>query len=244
MVNWWQNRISEKYQYPEEKRVSTEDFNRELEKRYGQYGNYAGNAIDYFLETRFPNLARPTSRYLYDNDSDEYRIHFTRGWLGSRIDKVTECLLKYFTSGDYIASIHGTNHAWTLWGMEVDTETQKILSIWATDSVPNDQKKPEKTLHKLSVGYYNDVIYFQRWWEDEKGTATQSINPDEIAFFGIRDEFLVDALGDPIFTPLIPEPSAFGLLAGTLVLVLAGTRRKRERREIKNLGREKLRIRN
>lgn len=32
MVNWWQNRISEKYKYPEDKRVSAEDFNRELEK--------------------------------------------------------------------------------------------------------------------------------------------------------------------------------------------------------------------
>ena len=229
MVNWWQNRISEKYKYPEDKRVSAEDFNRELEKRYGRYGNYAGNAIDYFLETRFPSLARPSSRYLYDNDTDEYRIHFARGWLGSKIDKVSDCLLKYFTGGDYIASIHGTNHAWTLWGMEVDKDTRKILSLYATDSVPDNQKRPEQKLHKFTVGYYGELIAFQRWMEDPEGgsTSTQVINPEEITFFGIRDEYLVDKDGKPVFSPLIPEPSVFGLLAGTAALALAGMRRRK-----------------
>ena len=238
MIMWWQNRVAEKYQYTG-KRWEQEELYRkyDTDRYFGDSGDYVFKAIDWYLTQTHPTLSYPKGTFPYGPylPAGDYNnsILFTRGYLDTKETLITDALMHWFTSGDYIAQIRSRNHAWTLWGMEVEkTGTEnKITKIWVTDSVPNDLNNPKPELHAVNVKHYNDIFYFDRAIYDEyNGSwASSPIYIEEITFFGIEDKFLVDAAGKPIFSPLIPEPSAFGLLAGTLALVLAGTRRRRRR---------------
>ena len=94
------------------------------------------------------------------------------------------------------------NHAWTLWAIEVDTETNTITRIWVTDSVPNDRNNPKKEIHSLEPKHWNNYFYFERGiYDEENGSwGSQAIHPEELTFFGIEGRFLVDAGGEPVFT--------------------------------------------
>ena len=244
MVDWWQQRIEEKYG-TYEKHIDPEELNTQYDTNpyFNDGGDRIWRAIDWYLEKTYPMLVNTRTdlyqHYLPEGDANNPML-FTCGWLYSGREAVQNALMTYFTSGKYIAALTSDSHTWTLYGMQVNTGTGKITKVWATDSVPNDTSNPQKQLHEFDAVYSNterwgDLLFFNRGIYDPENNSwgSQNIEPTEITFFGIEDRFLVDASGNPIFIPLIPEPSAFGLLAGTLVLVLAGTRRKRKM-EIRN----------
>ncbi len=120
-----------------------------------------------------------------------------------------------------VAKETGYQHALTVWGAEL---TNGILSkIWITDS----------------DDFYDGLVACAIEEKDNNFYLTpERYASDSRSFLSANQEYYIhlyvwlDSNAD--FLPMIPEPSAFGLLAGTLALVLAGTRRKRERREIKN----------
>ncbi len=238
MVMWWQDRIAEKYQYTGKRWEQEELYQKyDTDSYFGDSGDYVFKAIDWYLTQTHPSISYPKGTfpygyYLEDGNYDGDSILFTRGWLDCNNEKITDSLMHWFATGNYIAQIRSNNHAWTLWGMEIDqTGTEnKITKIWLTDSVPDDLSNPKQELHEVLVKYYNENLFFERAIYDEENNSWNSspVEIEEITFFGIEDRFLVDADGNPIFAPLIPEPSAFGLLAGTLALALAGTRRKRK----------------
>jgi len=107
-------------------------------------------------------------------------------------------------------------HAITVWGAEL---TNGILSrLWITDSDDGRDALVELKVEAKEYLYLTPERYAGFFNSDKE--------------YYIHKYMWLDSNAD--FLPLIPEPSAFGLLAGTLALALAGTRRKRKRREIRN----------
>lgn len=205
MIAWWQDRIKERYIYTG-KCWDPEEINREFDTNsyFGDNGDYVFKALDWYLKETHPTIVYSrTDNYQNYLPVDDYDnpIIFTRGYINSKEDLLTNALLSYFTTGNYIAQIRDNNHAWTLWGIEVDTETNTITRIWVTDSVPNDRKNPKKEIHALEPKHYNDYFYFERSIYDEENNAwdAQALHPTELTFFGIEGRFLVDSEGEPVF---------------------------------------------
>lgn len=101
-----------------------------------------------------------------------------------------------------------TGHAITLWGCDYD-ENGNVTAIHITDS--DDQKLQLRTIH-LSENESNEIVLDGYW-----GGAVTKIN---------RFESLSVA-SIPNIDSVIPEPSAFGLLAGTFALGFAVFRRRK-----------------
>lgn len=205
MIAWWQDRIKERYVYTG-KSWDPEEINREFDTNsyFGDNGDYVYKALDWYLRETHPSIAYTRNGlFMYYLDTDDYDnpIIFTRGYINSKEDLLTDALLSYFTTGNYIAQIRDNNHAWTLWGIEVDTETNTITRIWVTDSVPNDRKNPKKEIHALEPKRYKDLFYFERGIFDEENNSwgSQALHPTELTFFGIEGRFLVDSEGEPVF---------------------------------------------
>lgn len=210
MIAWWQDRIKEKYVYTG-KCWDSEEINREFDTNsyFGDNGDYVYKALDWYLRETHPSIAYTRNGlYMSYLDTDDYDnpIIFTRGYINSNEEKLTDALLSYFTTGNYIAQIRDNNHAWTLWGIEVDTETNTITRIWITDSVPNDRKNPKKEIHALEPKRYNNLFYFERGIYDEENNSwgAQALHPLELTFFGIEGRFLVDSNGEPVFKSNAP----------------------------------------
>lgn len=205
MIAWWQDRIREQYTYTG-KWWDAEEINQEFDRNtyFNDNGDYVYKAIDWYLRNTHPTLAYTRTglyqNYLAEGDYDN-PILFTRGYLNSDETRITDVLLHYFTTGNYIAELRDNNHAWTLWAIEVDTDTNTITRIWVTDSVPNDRNSPKKEIHSLEPKRYNDYFYFERGiYDEENGSwGSQAIHPEELTFFGIEGRFLVDADGNPVF---------------------------------------------
>lgn len=210
MIAWWQDRIKERYIYTG-KCWDPEEINREFDTNsyFGDNGDYVFKALDWYLKETHPTIVYSrTDNYQNYLPVDDYDnpIIFTRGYINSKEDLLTNALLSYFTTGNYIAQIRDNNHAWTLWGIEVDTEKNTITRIWVTDSVPNDRKNPKKEIHALEPKHYKDLFYFERSIYDEENNAwdAQALHPTELTFFGIEGRFLVDSEGEPVFKSKSP----------------------------------------
>ena len=205
MIAWWQDRIKETYIYTG-KCWDPEEVNREFDRNtyFNDGGDYVYKALDWYLRETHPTIAYTRTNlyqsYLFEDDYDN-PIIFTRGYIDSNEAIFTDVLLRYFTTGNYVAQIRDMNHAWTLWAIEVDAETNTITRIWVTDSVPNDRNNPKKEIHALDSKRYKDLFYFERGIYDEENNSwgVQAIHPAELTFFGIEGRFLVDANGEPVF---------------------------------------------
>lgn len=213
MIAWWQDRIKEKYIYTG-KCWDPEEINREFDRNtyFNKGGDYVYKALEWYLNETHPSIVfSRTDLYHYYLPVDDYDnpIIFTRGYIDSNEEIFTDVLLRYFTTGNYIVQIRDYNHAWTLWAIEVDTETNTITRIWVTDSVPNDRKNPKKEIHALEPKRYNNYFYFERGIYDEENNSwgSQIIQPEELTFFGIEGRYLVDSNGEPVFesnSPAVP----------------------------------------
>lgn len=213
MIAWWQDRIKEKYIYTG-KCWDPEEINREFDRNtyFNKGGDYVYKALEWYLNETHPSIVfSRTDLYHYYLPVGDYDnpIIFTRGYIDSNEEIFTDVLLRYFTTGNYIVQIRDNNHAWTLWAIEVDTETNTITRIWVTDSVPNDRKNPKKEIHALEPKRYNNYFYFERGIYDEENNSwgSQIIQPEELTFFGIEGRYLVDSNGEPVFesnSPAVP----------------------------------------
>lgn len=125
-----------------------------------------------------------------------------------------------------VLDIKGSTHAITLWGATFDTETNLMTTAWVTDSSGSSFAN-ETGMNKALVtvqgdkllmdsDYYYNVIVSP----DYKNRLTI----DNAHFLGISSTDTLNFISSGI---AIPEPSAFGLLAGLGALTLGASRRKR-----------------
>lgn len=108
-------------------------------------------------------------------------------------------------------------HAVTLWGFSTDDTTGLINAVHITDS--DDKEHALKTYSVEAEGVLAWDVEFPDYLGEE-------VRDD---YWTLTDQFF--SLSVKEFTSLaaIPEPSAFGLLAGIVALVLAGTQRSRRK---------------
>ena len=98
----------------------------------------------------------------------------------------------------------GVAHAYTLWGVEyeVNNGQYELTKVWVTDSDDGETKLVEKLLQCVNKGESGYVAF-----EEQFGATWQYVAG--------------------MSTSVIPEPSAFGLLAGMAALALVGSRRRK-----------------
>ena len=113
-----------------------------------------------------------------------------------------------------VLDIKNSVHAVTLWGATFDTETNLMKTVWVTDSSGWAFNKYSMT--ETSVAISGDKMVLEGNYYDT------TIN--NAHFLGINSTDTMNFVKSGLS---IPEPSAFGLLAGIFVLGLAGTRRNR-----------------
>lgn len=159
-----------------------------------------------------------------------------QGWLSDKgadslhADSAAEVLSGLLKQGAGISLLisypnyEGAGHAVTLWGMEyVRTEKgYEISKIYITDSDDYTlgliTKKVDYKTETITVAADKDVPAYT--WEK----TTLLVDGVEGVVLSAYDALLLA----PPSSPSVPEPSAFGLLAGTLALALVATRRRRK----------------
>lgn len=117
----------------------------------------------------------------------------------------------------------GNGHQLTLWGVEID-EKENVL-LYLTDS---DSGKSEPTLFCAGLDFKTTTEY-----EDLKdGNDPVAWEKTEVFLTGYGNNNWKITHWETLMLPYpaIPEPSAFGLLAGTLALALTASRRRRNKR--------------
>ncbi|MCR5184413.1 MAG: hypothetical protein K6B46_06960 [Opitutales bacterium] len=107
-----------------------------------------------------------------------------------------------------------SGHAVTLWGFDVNDATGLVTAVHITDS---DDKHYGLTTYSVGNGYYGYDTEFPDYLgenvRDKYWTLTHS-------FYSLSVKDFADLV-------VVPEPSLFAFFAGTLALLLAGTRRRR-----------------
>lgn len=223
MFDWWQKRIAEKYDYSSFKVWEREELIREYDTNtyFGDGGDYIWRALEWvFTNTvKVVELKKPGDKpggYLYyqtDDDKGSYLISI-HGYLNSDRAKVEAALQAFMDAkGNAIAAVSSSSHAWTVYGVEYDTETKKFTKIWATDSYPDSTTKRVPLLHSFDVMYStnSDECYFLRYIYDEDNGSynPQEIDPSEMIFLRIDDALLVNSEGGRAFRLLGEDTETF-----------------------------------
>lgn len=223
MFDWWQKRIAEKYDYSSFKVWEREELIREYDTNtyFGDGGDYIWRALEWvFTNTvKVVNLKKPGDKpggYLYyqtDDDKDSYLVSI-HGYLYSDRAKVEAALHAFMDAkGNAIAAVSSSSHAWTVYGVEYDTETKKFTKIWATDPYPDSTTKRVPLLHSFDVMYStnSDECYFLRYIYDEDNGSynPQEIDPTEMTFLRIDDALLVNSTGERAFKLLGEDTGTF-----------------------------------
>ncbi len=128
-------------------------------------------------------------------------------------ESFSETILGQLALGASMLSVHKVSgistsgHSITLWGCEYDETTELITKIYVTDSDDYYEGLKEYSVSALTNGK-NGVMMDNYWYDNsQSGVITASVM---------------------LYSPyIIPEPSSFGLLAGTVAFVVGVFRRRR-----------------
>ncbi|MBQ7332058.1 MAG: IdeS/Mac family cysteine endopeptidase, partial [Opitutales bacterium] len=125
----------------------------------------------------------------------------------------SESILNQLAFGVSMLSVHKLNgnshsgHSITLWGCDYDETTKLVTKIYVTDS---DDRRNELREYTISVPTNGKTgVIMDNYWYDSTlyGPITDSVM---------------------LYSPyIIPEPSAFGLLAGMVALAFVASRRRK-----------------
>ena len=240
VAGWWQSQSSVPAGIPQ----TGAEIYQTMKDTFEDAGNYADVGMKwYFGGTDAMGNAYKTEAFRVDVDDPAATGGYWKDWLienggasaittGKAYRRTYEdedlgnglatTFIDLMTSGcgitlSLVNNTGGRNsHAVTLWGMTYDEETRKIYSLYVTDS---DDGKTELTEYK--VDYQTQTLTYG----DGKDVPIVNWEQTKVTMAGYYIEQW-EALNLPFAA--IPEPSAFGLLAGTCALALAASRRRRK----------------
>ncbi len=146
------------------------------------------------------------------------------GFLTTRLSRA----IYYALDQGYALAINVPNdkHALTIYGASFDTETDLLTSVWLCDSsgASFDKKEISEVVVGVRTGADGDEYLSLLGYNNGMDYASY----DSGRHIG-NAYFLGNSLTNTVnFVYAIPEPSAFGLLAGLGALTLVGTRRRRK----------------
>ena len=237
MLAWWQDRLAEKYVLPPDVPRTNEELKSWFFKNYGsiQGGLLPSLGLEYYFTEFYPEL----DIYAYQASA---RYSYSTYGLPSLVN---EYLYESFSRADgkVVATISSDTHAVTLWGVEFDENVEgspRLTRAWITDSVGRAGESADALELEEYLAVYGEstsgssVLSLQRSiYDASTGASTTSVlYVENVCFLSCEDYRLMNKNGEFFFTA-IPEPSAFGLLAGALALALAGTRRRRRGKSLK-----------
>lgn len=215
IINWWQKqyKIPEYVPKGEEiwnrfKHSFTDDGSNPLQAFYwwfdGSYSPPSTNAA------KLKSDAAPAAYYPYERCIDAYMGQY---------DMMCDFIIDSLTNGCGITLGLSFGHEVTLWGIEYNSSSNDITKLWLTDS--DDNQKGINPGGIFSVDCYK---YTYPYGESYLGIE---------GYWGTSAGYLVYARMATVLEPStillpIPEPSAFGLLAGLGALALVASRRRRK----------------
>ncbi len=228
MIDWWQKRIAEKYDYSGIKVWDREELIREYDtnKNFGDKGDYVWRAIEWVMKNTVKRvvLNNPGYQYLtntpYNTLTSKKPILYVLPCYDSDTDEVERALNEFVDAGgNCIASIRNSSHAYTLYGVEYEVNAEgkrTYLYLYITDPTPADYTDSTSsynvpTLHRVTLNYNPNYkgrsCLFGSYWitMDKDGAITTSqceVDPFEFTFLRIDDELLVDKDGKAAFTLL------------------------------------------
>ena len=229
MIDWWQKRIAEKYDYSDVKVWGREELIQQydLNPYFGDGGEYVWRALEWVFTNTIQkvSLYNPGYQYLtnlrYSEFHDRKPIFYVLPCYDSDTADVQKCLEEFVdANGNCIASIRNSSHAYTLYGVEYEVNEQgekTFLYLYITDPTPIEYKDPSSPyykkpmLHQVKLYYHPNYqgrprIYGSYWiTKDQDGAVTTEqcpVDPFEFTYLRIDDELLVDGEGNPSFKPL------------------------------------------
>lgn len=217
MIYWWQNQISEKYQLPSGVCREVHELTAYYSEAYNNTSQWIDTALKRYFTDKFDDGAE-----LYSSVHDKYRSY------GNDAAALSDYIRKNLEAG-YICGLASGNpttgvgsHACTLYGAEFDEDTGLMTKAWIADP---SYYALNNALDVWAVSVNsdsNDLVFSQRYESSGEVVVSQFslIQVDVLKHDVDLSDFLV---------PLIPEPSAFGLLAGAGVLAFAAVRRRRRK---------------
>lgn len=128
-----------------------------------------------------------------------------------------------------VIDIKNSTHAVTLWGATFDTETNLMTTAWVTDSSGSAFAHNSGNMNKALVTVRNNKLLMDADHYYGIEVSSNYYNPltiDNAHFLGISSTDTLNFISSGI---AIPEPSAFGLLAGLGALALGVSRRQSRR---------------
>ena len=163
-----------------------------------------------WTESSFPSVFYPSGDDLYLGMTDKQK-GFSR-YLADKLDD----------GWAFSARVAGYNRNITVWGAELDDETGLLTRLYISNPSTDDAALEIVTLTPYT---YTDSLLGER----DTFALTGNDFGETVGVYTL-DAFYGVSLAAGNVLPEIPEPSAFGLFAGTLALALAGTRRRRKPR--------------
>lgn len=162
--------------------------------------------------------------YTYDEAMDTAWYHYTGN--SDYSARYASRAIYYALSNGYsfAIGIPSLAHAFTVYGASFNPETELVTSLYLCDS--GYVVFPKDTMHRARVNLNGNKLYIAGIYKEDDeliGSHTSRVI-DNIYFLGNTE---TDTMNFVWSGEAIPEPSAFGLLAGVGALVLVGTRRRR-----------------
>lgn len=243
IINWWQNRYVTPSGVPTGEKIWTT-----FKDSFTDFGSNPSYAFEWWLDGTYrpagvaewsqkTALAAPGGYYTqylnpwtYDGETYTDAWQYMTSPTSVSYSGLSGQIISNLQNGAGLTlsirdTLGETAHAITLWGVEYDASSNLITKMWLTDS--DDEQYGVNMSGLFEVACYSLEANLA-----SSGTETLLAFRSENGWYNRSDrDFYVTSFNGLLpanFLLAIPEPSAFGLLAGIGALVLVALRRRRK----------------